>query len=82
MSTHVEQTKILSYDTAIYVRRSSSGTYEIPGVAERENWCDVATDLHDIEDSGPLLGWGRWERVASGLDEDGVRHWYFLRNEE
>lgn len=72
-------TQTYSDPTAIEVTRSDSGTYEIPGGAEVENWEYLLGDMQTIEDYGELKGWGEWERVYRATDDDGHIHWYFVR---
>jgi hypothetical protein len=77
------ETTLSSYVCAVEVRRSDTGTYEIPGAAEVEDWHEARTALgpHDMEDYGELGGWGPWERVVHVTDADGRERWYFVASE-
>lgn len=70
---------IESYELAIQVR-NSDGILSIPGAAEPEDWHYVLTELDptEVDDAGPLTGWGGWKRLARVVDEDGFERWYFL----
>jgi len=62
----------------LLVRRSDTGTYEIPGAAEEEEWDDVRQAYDSVEDYGPLKGWGKWTRVYRVGDDEGFGWWYFV----
>jgi DNA-binding XRE family transcriptional regulator len=75
-----ETISLTGYAVALEVRRTETGTYEIPGAAEPEDWHEVRTALDDpvITEHGALVGWGPWEHVAQVEDQDGLTRWYFL----
>ncbi|HHW13513.1 MAG TPA: hypothetical protein GXX28_01095, partial [Firmicutes bacterium] len=61
----------------IMVSRSDSGTYDIPGAAEVENWDDVRADADSVERVSDLAGWGIWNAVYR-VEVNGGEAWYFV----
>lgn len=63
----------------IQVRRSDTGTYEIPGAATEEVWQEVRSHMEEVEHHGDLCGWKPWTRVYRCVDEHGDTRWYFVQ---
>lgn len=62
---------------AIMVKRSSSGTYEIPGAATVEDWDEVKRECDNVRKLSDLTGWGQWSECYE-VEYVGGTGYYFI----
>ena len=61
----------------IMVYRSDTGTYEIPGAAEIEDWDEVCEASDNVTFYSNLIGWGAYNTVYHCTVRDD-EIWYFV----